>query len=204
MTREELTDKAIELFEYNKNLLLEFPTGSGKTKISLELYNKVKGNCLVVVAERVHINNWKEDIKKHGFTSLLPNITFICYASLHKYIGKEYNIVILDEAHHIQSLKRMEAISNIKYSKCILLTATITFKEKKLLETNIGKLVTFQFSLSEAINSDILPAPKIHLIPLELSNILSNQTIIISRGKEPKQEITCNYKDNWKKVFKYV
>lgn len=203
MTREELTELAISKFTENKRILLEFCTGTGKSKISIEMYNTIGGKCLIVVPERAHFANWKADIAKHGFSQILPNMTFICYASIHKYIGKKYDVIILDETHHALSNRRINAIKRIEYKKTIMLTATITEKEKKLLTSNLGSIEVFKYSLSDAINSDILPQPKIHLMPLELDSFNKSQEIVISRGlKGCQKQVTCDYEDNWRKYIK--
>lgn len=202
MTREELSNTALDIFADNKNILLEFATGTGKTKIALEMYNSVGGICLIAVNETAHIDNWKKDIIKHGYQSLLDKITFTCYASLHKYIRSDINVLILDESHNCQSIKRLDALRQIKFNKSILLTATITKREKINLEKSIGKIHEFKYSLAEAVNSDILPKPKIHLIELELDNSNYNVEVVINRGKEADRVVIyCNYNDNWKKFL---
>jgi len=205
MTRDELSKAALDIFPTVKNILLSFATGVGKTKISLDMYNTVKGKCLIAVNETAHIDNWKKDIIKHGYDHLLPNIKFTCYASLHKYMGIECDVMILDESHNAQSCKRINALKHIKSSKVILLTATITKKELLNLEQAIGPIHNFRYSLNDAVDSKILPKPKINLIELELDNIHSDQTIVINRGKDvDRKEIICNFKDNWKKfLFMY-
>jgi superfamily II DNA or RNA helicase len=202
MTRDELSETALNVFPTVKNILLSFATGVGKTKISLDMYNSVGGECLIAVNEIAHIDNWKKDIVKHNYQHLLKNIKFTCYASLHKYISKEYNIVILDEVHNCQSNKRLSALKNIKFNKSILLTATIVKKELDSLERAIGSIYNFKYSLTDAVESEILPKPKISLIELTLDNLNKNQSIVIKRGLEPARvSISCDYNDNWKKIL---
>lgn len=198
MTRENIGKKAVELSKENNNILLELATGTGKTKVSLAIIDSHKGNWLVVLAERAHLKNWQEDIKKHGYHDLLKNITFVLYASLHKHVKMSYKGVVLDEAHHCTTDIRLNSLKQIKFNKCIALTATITAKEKDKIESIVGPICTFKYSLAKAINSDILPTPKIYLHTLFLDNKTVNSTFILTKGSQKNPvEITTSYKNRF-------
>jgi len=206
MTRNELTLEAIEIARKCKNLAILLPTGTGKTKIALEIikddYDLFNRKWLIVVAERAHKKNWIDDIHKHGFADLLQNITFICYASLKNYYDTIFDGVIYDESHRMSAPTYINVIKTINTKKNLFLTATMSPKEVDFISNSIGPITSFKYSLSDAIESNILPIPKIHLIPLELDNILKNNEIIINRGKEiDRREIFCDYIDNWLKFL---
>lgn len=198
MTREEIVDNAIKLSNSNKAILLEFSTGSGKTKTALSIMNNLGGKWLVAVAETAHKQTWKDEIRKHNLTELLKDIEFTCYASLHKYNKKIYKGFVGDEIHNCLSQKRLDAIKAVKCSSYVLLSATIEKKEKDLLERYIGSIKRFKFSLTDAIDAQILPKPKINLISIELDNISVNQELIITKGSKTKfSEISCKIQDRW-------
>jgi superfamily II DNA or RNA helicase len=202
MNRSELNEAALSIFPESKNVLLSFATGVGKSKTSLDMYRTVMGKCLIAVNEKTHIQNWKNDIIKHGNQDLLKNIEFTCHASIHKYSENEYNVIILDEAHNCQSPKRLDALKKIKFNKCILLTATITQRELLNLEDSIGKIYNFKYSLKQAVKSEVLPKPKINLIELSLNEKDLDQSIVISRGLEAnRKHISVKYSENWKKFI---
>lgn len=203
-SRDAFSKKAVELSHTYKNLLLEFATGTGKTKASLDIINNHRGTWLVVVSEKAHLKNWIDDIKKHEYEYLLDNITFVLYASLHKHINKSYYGIVLDEAHRCQSDLRRNALNNIKYLKSILLTATITKSEKFKLEEVMGHIFNYKISLSDAINENILPEPVIHLNPLELDNTDERQSFVIKKGVNTlRQKVTCNYKNRFENLRKF-
>ena len=82
-----------ELLKY-KRVILKWSTGSGKTMPAIHMLNHLFDNnkiprVLIVVAEKAHKNNWKNEINifSDKAEQILNNITIICYASLKKYIN---------------------------------------------------------------------------------------------------------------------
>lgn len=196
VSREDLSRKAVELSKAHKNLLLEFATGTGKSKVSLDIINAHGGNWLIVVSEKAHLKNWMDDIVKHGYYNLLPHLKFVLYASLKKEAGNMYYGVVLDEAHNCRSEVRRAALKKVLFNQAVLLTATISPSEKRLLELTIGSIHTFKVSLTDAIDASILPIPKIHLHELLLDDVIPNQTIVMTKGT-PSLRVSenCNYAD---------
>ena len=200
MTREELRVAALEsLKEYN-NIAIQAATGVGKSKIAFDLINHISAehrlNILLVVAEIAHFKNWDDEITKWSFNQ--PVYT-ICYASLKKYKGTEWDVIIYDEAHHLNTAIRLDAFDDIKSRYKIFLSATLKDSLLFRLEETCGKIKSIKVNLQEAFNSKILAEPKIVLIPLLLDNITQNQVITEEWGKKAKRvELTCFYKDRWK------
>lgn len=202
MTREEISKKSLKLVQNNKIVTLEFATGVGKSKVALEIcsyFFKERFKILIVVAELAHFDNWKDEIIKWGFDNIINNITIVTYASLKKHINSKYDIIILDEAHHIGSDLRLDIINNIKFDKMLLLSATLdnNLKEylKELFKVDIASNI---ISLQNAIDWNLLPTPKIILIPLKLDNTKEKEEIIEEWGKSKLRiEKTCRYSERW-------
>lgn len=202
MTRDELTLEAIEIARKCKNLAILMATGVGKSKIALEIvndnYDLFTKRWLIIIAERAHKKNWIDEINKHGFGELLQFITFTCYASLKKYKSTNWDGVVYDESHRMLAPTYIEAIKTINTNKNLLLTATMLSKEVDSISKIIGPITQFRYSLSDAIESDILPTPKIYLMPLELNNISNNQSFIITKGKSiSRVGVICNFNERW-------
>ena len=108
----------------NTNLLIELPTGYGKTLIAIELLKKhlSKGNVLIVVPKNILKKNFMLEINKWWKNRPL-NFTFTTYISLHKYIGNWY-AVIYDEAHHLTQ-RCIDVLKDIHSTHSILLSATV-------------------------------------------------------------------------------
>ncbi len=208
MTRNEIQKKAVDLALENDTIILEWSTGLGKTKASLDIMNALcdnspdkRLNVLIVVAETSHKQNWEKEFSKFGIATC--NICIECYASLKKYAKSTWDLVILDEVHHIGSDIRIDVLDSMKIDKLIGLSATIqadTLMQLAALRKPKGytRFTLHKVSMKEAIEWGILPEPKICLIPLTLDNTSYNCTIIEERGKKEKQKkYTCKYYERW-------
>jgi len=173
MTREEVRKKLIELNSKHERIMVELPTGFRKTAMAIMLLDKNLGNkrFLWVVPEITLIKGMKDEFKARGAEHLVLKGDFICYASLEKYKGSEYDYVILDESHHSFSDIRIGAIKEIKYRKLVALSATINDEIKKVLN-DLGGWGSVKVTLEEAINAGELPKPTIHIIRTKLDNTI--------------------------------
>lgn len=204
MDRSEILEKVLYYFRKHNNILLEHPTGSGKTYSSLSCVKDFGGRWLIVLSESAHIKNWNDDIIKHNFHDLLMNIEFVLYASLHKYKDAIYDGIILDEGHHGVSDIRLGHLNTIKASKKIILSATIEQEHKSKLKANLGHFYTYKITLKQAIDWGLLPKPKIHIIELELDQFNKTEEIIMTKGdKKKRSAVICDFKDRFTYMKKY-
>lgn len=186
---------------YSNNIAIQAATGVGKSKMAIDRCEKFialgsNKKILLVVAERAHIQNWNDEFNKWNFK--YP-VTIICYASLKNYRDTEWDIIIFDEAHHLQSELRLEIFDSIKAKYRIFLSATLKENLIYRLEESCGKIESIKLGLQEAFDSNILPEPKIKLIPLTLNTTDYNQTIIEEWGTKFKQlKAECKYEERWK------
>ena len=203
MTREELSSRAIELLKTNNNIAIQAATGVGKSKIAIDLCYKMVAqqmaplSVLLVVAEIAHIDNWKAELIKWHWS--WGQVTVICYASLKNYRDTEWDTIIFDEAHHLGSELRLDVFDTLRSRWKIFLSATLKDSLIGRLEESCGPIATIKMGLQDAFNADILPEPKIILIPLELDNTNYSETIVEEWGKKDKRlRAECMYKDMWK------
>ena len=92
--KQKLQESVINSVLQYKNCILQWGTGAGKgyttTKIIGQLYKKDNTiKVLIVVAEKAHITNWKDEFNKiynQESKKILECVTIICYASIKKYI----------------------------------------------------------------------------------------------------------------------
>src|SRR5574344_1630354 len=109
MTREEAKELALSKVDYANCIVLQLATGVGKTRIAIECANKIcdrvyknseeATDILILVSKSVHRNVWREELDKWGIKT--DNIVIECYASLKKYEGAYFDVVICDEAQHL-------------------------------------------------------------------------------------------------------
>lgn len=187
MTREDARDEILKID--NPNILCELPTSFGKSKIALDWLKKqiskpsTKTKILIIVPRLVLIQNWKDEFKKWGYEDYLPYVEFITYVSFPKKAGN-WDVCIFDEAHHLSQRCR-EALEYFEINKSILLSATVGRELKAELYYSFINLRIYKVTTKQAISDEILPDPKVYLIPLTLDNTNINCEIV----KNPSQKI---------------
>ena len=194
--------KAIQALTTDKRVVLNWATSMGKGTAAVKFIKTLPetSKILIVVAETAHKKNWKDEFIKFNAEQYLSCCTIICYASLHKQINTKWNLIIFDEAHHLSSDKRLNALSTLSSERVLALSATLNnYKVNVGLRQTFGTFTYLKVNIDDAIKGNMLPEPKIFLIPLELDTKNQNQVITIEWGKEAKrQEIHCNYDERWK------
>lgn len=196
MTREEITQEILNL--EGDNWLLELATGTGKSRIALEKIKSIckLGKLLIVVPRNVHKQNWEDEIKK-WWPGCFLDITYTTYVSFPKHKGN-YMFAIFDECHHLSERCR-EALCDFNINNSILLSATVSKNLKDELKEVFDNLVFYKKDLRDIIESEILPDPRVYLIPLELN--MKDVTEIIWKNKSSKNAcIECNWVDRWKYI----
>lgn len=181
------------------HILAELPTSYGKSRIALELMDSrcsSRSKILIVIPRLVLINNWKDEFRKWGYSEYLPAVDFVTYVSLPKKAGV-WDFVIFDEVHHLSERCR-ESLRAFTIKNSILLSATVKKDMRYELFQIFPTLQVIKVQVKEAIKEDILPDPKVYLIPLELDD--RENTHFIIRNKQKGDPITIDYKDKWKYI----
>lgn len=195
MTREDITKEVLAL--KGTNWLLELPTGVGKSKIALDKIKKLKCKTLLLVVNRiVHKDNWMAEIKK-WWPECKLTITMTTYVSLPKYAGK-YDCAIFDEAHHLSERCR-EALCSFDIKHSILLSATVNNNLKDELREIFDDLVVYKKSLRNVIEDNILPDPKVYLIPISLISTIPTE-VIWKNPKAKGKTIETSWTNRWNYV----
>ena len=186
-----------------RHYVLECATGLGKTNLALQkisqLYSQ-DAKILIVIPRNVLIQNWIEEFKKWHYEDILSNVTFVTYVSLPKMAGS-WDIVCFDECHHL-SERCQEALEHFEVKHSLFLSATLKREHKEFIKEWCKEDVEFiNVSTKKAIDNDVLPDPKILLIPLELDN--KKQECVWYPKKQwkklpPSKVATFDYKDKWK------
>lgn len=204
-SREHLQNSIISLLSTNGNrIALQWCTGLGKSKIAINITKFLeeknpKLKVLLVVAETAHKDNWEKEFTKWKFRP--SDLTIECYASLKNYRNTKWDLVIFDEAHHLGSELRIDIISTIIAKNLILLSATLPDQVLYPIKEIFGEFIISKVSLKEAIESGILPKPKVYLIPLTLDSTVPNCIITEEWGKKDKRIIyKCKYHERWEYI----
>lgn len=206
MDRSIVNKEILNLSDQFNKILIELPTGFGKSKIALDILNRhfKEGNSILIVIPRnVLIESWKNEFKKWKMGKYLPYVTFTTYVSLPKHSGT-WNFIVFDECHHLSERCR-ESLTNFDIERAILLSATVKRDMKDELHEIFDDFVSYKVKMKEAIDSEILPDPRVYLWPLYLQTGVPTESIWKNpKGKEPV--IETPWAGRWKyikqKVFK--
>lgn len=180
----------------NQNLLLILPTGFGKSKMALDIMHlrcKAGDRILVVVPKNVLKDNWKEEFKKWGYEDYLPYTTFVTYVSFPK-VANEYQLVIFDEVHHLTE-RCQDSLDTFIIHNTVMLSATVGRELRYNLAAYFPNLYIYKVRTREAIDEDILPDPRVYLIPMTLDNTKVNCEII--KNKSKGNPIIVPYSQRW-------
>lgn len=186
MTRQEVRDEILKM--NNPNILCILPTSFGKTRIALDLLNKlypnvnrIKNNVLIVVPRLVLIDTWKAEFTKWGYSRYLPYVEFVTYVSLPKKAG-HWDYAIFDECHHL-SERCQDSLSSFNIAYSILLSATVKREMCHNFNELFSNLGVYKVNIKDAIEEEILPDPRVYLIPMLLDNKTTDCTIVKNKGK---------------------
>lgn len=181
----------------DSNILIEFPTSFGKSKLAIEIIKKrfkKDNNILIVIPKNILRNNWIDEFKKWKYEEVIPYITFVTYTSFPK-IKNKFTFVIFDEAHHLSN-RCLHYFNKKLFSNTILLSATIKKEKIHDIKYVLGSLKNYSITTKEAIDNGVLPDPTVYLIPLMLNNTANDCMII--KNKTKNNPILIDYKDRWK------
>lgn len=135
----------------DKHIIIEIPTGKGKTNIGLEIINRLKMPTLIIVPTILLLEQWVRAIAVAGGSATSVSgaavkfspLTVITYASALKYLDeiKKYHVVVFDEVHHLfasEYRKIVLALLEAHVPYLIGLTATVReFGEEKELQDRL-------------------------------------------------------------------
>ena len=193
-TREDYNKEILAIT--NPNILLQLPTGFGKSKIALDIMHlrcKVGDRILVVVPKNVLKDNWKDEFKKWGYEDYLPYTTFVTYVSFPK-VANEYQLVIFDEVHHLTE-RCQDSLDTFIILNSVMFSATVGREIRYNLAAYFPNLYIYKVKTREAIDEDILPDPRVYLIPMTLDNTKANCEII--KNKSKGNPIIVPYAQRW-------
>jgi len=189
-----LQKKEFEALKGKNRVILKWATGCGKSKMAIDLINYAIGgiahkpvSILFLVAEKAHIDNWKDEFEKWNLQKVGIEVNIICYASLKKVVNLSYDIIVMDEAHHVFTEKRLTALWSLskntsKDSYIFLLSATLPYSKQDEIEDIFGRFTISTVTLKEAIKKEILPDPTIYVIGMNMDNSKADQEIKVGKG----------------------
>lgn len=197
MNREEYSNEILELSDAHKYLSLNLPTGMGKSKAAIDIIKRhSKGiqeyTVLIVVPKNVLKDNWRDELLKWEIPYNVE-VRFTTYVSYPKHADRYWNMIILDEGHHFTE-NCAECTEQFQYDRVLVLSATIPKEIKWRLKGTFPGMYEYSVSAREAIDNEILPDPKVLLIPMMLDNTRIDQTFV-KRKSKAGQPVVLAYRE---------
>lgn len=177
--REKVQNEAIQAVVNNRGGMVAMATGSGKSRVAVELakfYNKpsVSDIALIVPTEKLRDQNWLEEYNKWEAGDLWDKTERLCYASASKVQNKDFELVILDEGHNITELSSEFFINN-GAENIVLLTATPPDdKIKRQIISDLGLKLVYELTLDQAVRLGFVAPYKITVITVPLDATTKN------------------------------
>ena len=178
--REKVQNEAIQAVVNNNGGMVAMATGSGKSRVAVELakyYFKPEDDfhaALLVPTEKLRDENWKEEFEKWEARNIWKHTERLCYASASKIGGNEYPIAILDEGHNITELASEFFLDN-NVERTVLLTATPPNDPIKLdILRRLGIKLVYELTLDQAVRLGFVAPYKITVITVPLDNVTKN------------------------------
>jgi len=193
--RKALKARCDQMYASHGKLLLKGATGSGKTKIALELIDKTPGPWEVIVPKTSLIKEWHNEMDRWKLSRLKKRVTVYCYDSLHKH-QDECNLV-LDEAHRLTPLKfpMVEHKVDPLRSKVIALSATIPRERMDLLKAlGIDRKHQVTYRLDQAVKDNVVAPYSVTVIHFPLDD---EKKIIEAGNKFNKFFVTEKQNYEW-------
>lgn len=181
LIREKVQAEAIQAVIANEGGMVAMATGSGKSRVAVELAKYYAPGiehqlALLVPTEKLRDENWKEEFTKWEADYLWGQTERLCYASASKLKGSEYELAILDEGHNITELG-VSFFMNNNVQRVVLLTATPpTDLVKKELLRQLDINLVYELTLDQAVRLGFVAPYKITVITVPLDNVTKNIT----------------------------
>jgi superfamily II DNA or RNA helicase len=177
--REKVQNEAIQAVVNNNGGMVAMATGSGKSRVAVELAKYycepfVSDIALLVPTEKLRDENWLEEFEKWGGMHLWNDTQRFCYASASKVHNQNFKLAILDEGHNITELSS-EFFLNNNVERTVLLTATPPDdKVKRQILSDLGIELVYELTLDQAVRLGFVAPYKITVITVPLDATTKN------------------------------
>lgn len=157
--------------------IVESPTGSGKTFLGLDSTSTYRHHkVLILVHTSALLHQWKEKMKEYlnldvgligdGFSVPDENITIAIINSVRNYVSESYDLLIVDEVHHLASEENIKFLNNNVFDRILGLSATVVREDERHKLLNLPTV--FKYSQEKAIDDKVLAKYKEENIPVEM------------------------------------
>jgi hypothetical protein len=156
--------------ETGKNGLLHLCPRSGKSKIGLLIFEKIRANKILIAYPDNKIrDSWEREMVKWNYQN--DNITFTNTRSLEKYVEEEYDVVVIDEIHTLSDFQIEQCKKLFIKNKTVLgLSGSISSETEEILARELSLLIVANYSIEQAISEGVITDYEINVISVPLDN----------------------------------
>lgn len=170
MTRDKLQKQAADMLLKKRRLVCQWATGTGKSGIVLTfLKEHPTFSCLIFVPESNNIQNWIDEFEKFGIQT--DKVKIACYASMQKFKRTYWDLLVFDEAPHINTQKRLDVCKTMYGEYVLALGAVMKEEEVRALESEYGEFARDSLPITKAMKLGLLPYPEICVCHLDIGKI---------------------------------
>ncbi len=154
--------------------VIVIPTGVGKTRIltlavGLAVRKGLSESALISVpTEHIRDVEIPSNFEKWGYEEELHKCTIECIQSSYKRTGESWGILAGDEAHHFTSDEYIKVLTQNKFDKVLLLTATLS-PEREAILAELGIPVVYRVSVKEALTKGVISKYKVFNYGIKLT-----------------------------------
>lgn len=190
MTRDELQQKAADILKRDKRLVCMWATRTGKSGVVLKFLKDNPGSrTLILVPETNNIENLEFEFNK--FNVSMENVNIACYASYHKFENTHWDLLVFDEAPHVNTDLRKNICQSVSGEYILALGAVISDDELDSLNQLYGKFTVSRITLSHAIQQGFVDPPTVWVMHLQLDD---TQKLFLDSGK------MCTAKEKYRRL----
>lgn len=174
--REQIQQEAAEAFLNTGSCgILQVAQRVGKIRISLNIIQALKeledlsedSSIIICYPDNRIKDSWQADMEKWHFEHG-GEITFVNYASLHKYDDQRFDMCIFDEIHATSEAQRESMRMQLDTTDFVLgLSGTIS-ADTELELMQLGLNIVYKYTVEEAIEDEIIAPYKIYIHVVDL------------------------------------
>lgn len=144
-------------------------TGSGKGRLMIDIAKKLDPPTILYLCNTQGLRDsmFIDELHKWDAAYLIPRITFACYQTAYKWVGKHWGLLLGDEFDAALTPEYIKAIKNNTFDNKILVSATLDEAKRKMAE-KIAPIV-YEKTVQESINEKVVNEMQFYFINFDLN-----------------------------------
>jgi superfamily II DNA or RNA helicase len=142
----------------------------GKIYTTINILERFKKDMKILIAyPDVKIkDSWEEDFETRGYKN--PNVTYTTHLSLHKHIGGDHSMLIVDEIHLLSDAQLDACKAAMKDCMTLGLTGTLSSWTESELDQRLHLPVIAHYPIEQAIEEGVIVDYQITVLKVALDN----------------------------------